>query len=66
MTASWADWGPDGLPTTGNPSQRADTLTSTQMGQQQKPERLGRRDAARPVSGALLFSLAQVLCGRGV
>lgn len=45
---SWDAEGPDGLLTTGNRSQRADTLTSTQMGYQKYPEHLGRCDRTSP------------------
>lgn len=49
-------WGPDGLLTTGNHSQHADTLTSTQMGYQNYPEHLGYCDSTLPFSRAFIES----------
>lgn len=49
-------WGPDGLLTTGNHSQHADTLTSAQMGYQNYPEHLGYCDSTLPFSGAFIES----------
>lgn len=57
-------WGPDGLLTTGNHSQHADTLTSTQMGYHNYPEQLGCCDSTLACQslGLLLSSLTPVLC----
>lgn len=59
-------WGPDGLLTTGNHSQHADTLTSTQMGYQNYQEHLGCCDGTLPCQslGLFLLSLTPVLCSR--
>ncbi len=59
-------WGPDGLLTTGNHSQHADTLTSTQMGYQNYPEYLGCCDSTLPCHslGLFLSSLTPLLCSK--